>query len=71
MNEWQHIESAPKDGTEILAWVPGWYRGKGGSIVLLWLDGKWTGIGLHRGVNATHWMPIPPGPKDSKDANNV
>ena len=77
MMEWQHIESAPRDGTWIIAWdgksvqpvcwaegYPDEYNG--------WAYGSayWGGT-LYEGVNEvsehpTHWMPLPPPPTGEK-----
>lgn len=75
MTDWQPIETAPKDGTLILAYerpelpfsphdrnVPNfppidvmWWHGG------CWVDGYEVGLRL-----PSHWMPIPPIPKDAK-----
>lgn len=61
--EWQPIETAPRDGTEILTIRENGYIAKG-----VWYDnpfgrtdtvienasGKWWSV--------THWMPLPPPP---------
>ena len=58
---WQPIETAPKDRTEILAWIP-----QCGALVLYWEnlsdDGRWSdGVSrFHR--EPTHWMPLPSAP---------
>lgn len=72
---WQPIETAPKDGTRVLAYQPA---------------GQWSGRGSHRGVlfavvywhqpanpesagfwlpslRPTHWMPLPSAPTQSVD----
>lgn len=70
--QWQPIETAPKDGDEILAWNP--Y----GAVVASWqkwpntAGGYWsTGCGCEndRAVKVTHWMPLPepPNPTPRKD----
>jgi len=72
---WLPIESAPKDGSEFLAW---WDDGKGskhrGVRTTHYLDNSktrtpWAGwIGpsmavVHIGLKPTHWMPLPAAPK--------
>jgi len=77
MTEWQPIESAPKDGTEILLYRPSdcdWAR----VVVGLWEDDRYavkpkpywrhgkqhfTGIREARVYQPTHWMPLPGAPK--------
>ncbi len=62
---WRTIETAPKDGTEIL--LASW----GGDIgVCFWRDDAvmcgWTwGLGKSFG-GATHWMPLPAAPETTK-----
>lgn len=67
--EWQPIETAPKDGTEVILYVPdfdkvttGWYSQK----TRLWPhceefteDGEPCNVGL-----PSHWMPLPPPPSN-------
>ncbi len=73
--EWQPIESAPKDGTEILLlkeiqWTFGDTKdsriGKGNWIGAYWFEEK-TEIWRSRCDtwldDPTHWMPLPDGPK--------
>ena len=59
--QWQPIETAPKDGKElILLWVPAMGHG------LM----KWNGIWDDRVYNCdgpTHWMPLPSAPKPTED----
>lgn len=63
---WREIGSAPKDGTGIVAFVPGFAMG---SMVLFWLDGKWREPANHLAlrVDPTHWMPLPPAPPSQRD----
>lgn len=75
MSDWQPIETAPKDGTDILVTV-----GTGGRChVVAWLDehgepsaeyGWWRvddnkhGPYSLRGASPTHWMPLPDPPSN-------
>ena len=66
MSGWQDIETAPKDGTNILLFVP--Y----GNQVLIsrWtrfsqMQGQWAWSDFKTGplpYDPTHWMPLPPPP---------
>ena len=68
MNEWQSIETAPKDGT----WVALWLRGNRHDsdnerpIVGRWHgdDNPWAGWGYpgFGGYRASHWLPLPAPP---------
>lgn len=58
--EWQPIETAPKDGTEILTCDNGC-----GYSVRYWGEGEDEGMAWLpriRGVFPTHWMPLPEAP---------
>lgn len=74
--EWLPIETAPRDGTEVLVWFSEFYNGM--QDIAQWDDDRyakkprpyWSGRGLHIwGIKAyregkpTHWMPLPPPPK--------
>lgn len=63
---WKPIETAPKDGTDVLVW-------DGSEIFLVWWDSKAEGgdgiwvrgdHSMHRPV--THWMALPQPPKTDK-----
>lgn len=72
MSEWQPIETAPKDGTEIALWFPipdgGLpYGGEAAMNAACICIGKWDEIlddwdVEHIDDEATHWMPLPPWP---------
>ena len=58
--DWQPIETAPKDGYAILAWVSGWRR----AHIVYWDGEEWVGVtGLSKLKVPTHWMPLPEPPK--------
>ena len=70
-NEWQPIETAPKDGTPFLS-----YRVLRShpdiASVRFWPDGKIGGLagGWRYDLNGngpTHWMPLPTPPATAKD----
>ena len=67
--EWRDIETAPKDGTRVLLWLPDVDRGLPGvEAAQWWGDCWWTNGGPNAGAdmaewsNATHWMPLPAPP---------
>jgi len=64
-NEWQPIETAPKDGTNILVFendnesdaevmIANYYGGNGHWSI------SWDDRGIE--INPTHWMPLPKPP---------
>jgi hypothetical protein len=61
--QWQPIETAPKDGTNVLLFFRDWCRG--GPLVTAgwWVDGAdvWE-ILEGSGGSADAWMPLPPPP---------
>lgn len=65
---WQPIDTAPKDGTRILAWVKGRPLDDNRCIVE-WVEvageGQWA-ISDNKWfrLHPTHWMPLPEPPKD-------
>lgn len=77
--EWQPIETAPKDGTDVLLWGKwaGEVSGPTENIVIdigFFTDGSsdyagkfwWalkTGDAYMCWINPTHWMPLPTPPK--------
>ena len=69
-NEWQPIETAPKDGTWILVYKPfnlygfddsEWYVDK---YIVRWADECWNISMDDIVVYPTHWMPLPNPPKN-------
>lgn len=66
MDKWQPIETAPKDGTEILGWVYGerWAVCKYHKNSMFKVEGFAT-YGWDDGyewADPTHWMPLPDPP---------
>jgi len=64
---WQPIETAPKDGTEIIVWWPE----IGHPYITKWtrfINGNLYRDGWHCGIweveRPTHWMPLPKPPKE-------
>lgn len=67
--EWQPIETAPKDGSWVIALL------KDGDICraaafefyrkIVWGTGRVVGMNCYpETVDATHWMPLPPPPSE-------
>lgn len=55
------METAPRDGTPFLGFMPTFYQNKGGVEVCVRLDGEWITTSLMR-VNPSHWWPLPKRP---------
>ena len=57
---WQPIETAPKDGTEVLLWVDCLDR-----VLAAWKDGRWveTWDDNPLAFSPTCWMPLPEAPQ--------
>jgi hypothetical protein len=59
--KWLPIESAPKDKTMVLLFIP---HTIGGSVVsAIFQVGKWVDTRTFDYVTPTHWRPLPPAPK--------
>lgn len=63
--DWQPIETAPKDGTPVLVWWAHWCNHP---IVASWYVG-WSAEEAisSSGPDPTHWRPLPARPADAKD----
>jgi hypothetical protein len=57
IREWQPIETAPKDGTQVWAW-----DAERGSNPALWVEGAWWITYDDAMIHPTHWMPLPDPP---------
>lgn len=62
---WQPIETAPRDGTDILVATQSYL---GGVVMAAWDKGRrqemaWMDMYGDAYPDATHWMPLPPPPK--------
>lgn len=73
MGEWQIIDTAPRDGTDILLSGPefdSWWKRPpvvGASKPDEWGDDRWYGhddVGEALNIQPTHWLPLPPVPSD-------
>lgn len=65
LNYWQPIETAPRDGTRILCYLP---FGRGFTTQTHWHIDKRGGNWYDEGgeLCPTHWMPLPDKPENSK-----
>lgn len=63
MNAWQTIETAPRDGVDVLVFFPG---ADTPIMICHEIDGDWheqnPSIGPPVDVEATHWQPLPAPP---------
>jgi hypothetical protein len=66
MVPWQPIETAPKDGSQVLLWFPSRHQGKGGMSWGCFIGGEWLDANARRDNSATLWMPLPPAPKEGE-----
>ena len=58
---WRDISSAPKDGTRVLMWGPGW----DGPMTHEWPNAEIAEAELRNWINPpTHWRPLPSPPKE-------
>lgn len=74
--DWQPIETAPKDGTLILCFYPD-RHGHDRYSLRYWSTGDWRSSGRKEGwcdqyrqlrsIDPTHWMPLPPPPAASQE----
>ena len=66
--EWKPIDTAPKDGTEILLyWAREARRNGVGSIVICAWDGEdWVDEDGYSFWDPTHWMPLPTPPNEGE-----
>ena len=64
MTDWQPIETAPRDGTVVLAYDPNWYRYP---HPMEYRDGAWS-LWFHDvgAMRPTHWMPLPEPPGEGE-----
>lgn len=67
---WEKIETAPKDGSPILAWQAETIY-KFGFGICGYFNNEWellnpNGTGLSIGFYPTHWVPLPHCPEDKQ-----
>lgn len=62
--EWKQIETAPKDGTDILGYIVNDGEPIGFADVISWYADKWfNNYGDFLYAKPKFWMPLPPPPK--------
>ncbi|MBV9655414.1 MAG: hypothetical protein JOZ42_12720 [Acetobacteraceae bacterium] len=64
---WQTIDTAPKDGSDILGWIPATPGGPGFAVTLCWEDDAWQGTEAETRLlrySPTHWRPPGAGPAE-------
>lgn len=60
MTEWQPIDTAPKDGSDVLLYADFCYTAFWDGSFRGWVD---NARGSLWPIPATHWMPLPEAPK--------
>lgn len=67
MSEWQPIETAPQDGTEMLGYRAGKYanayRVQRDDCEMWYFGGLSASIRIRPDAKPTHWMPLPSPPE--------
>lgn len=64
--EWRFMDTAPRDGTPILAWVR-WQNASPSPAIVAYEVREWVRVGMRRTVGEqalTHWMPLPGEPEE-------
>jgi hypothetical protein len=62
-SEWRRIESAPRDETPILAFIPADEVDAAQQHVVRFRDGEWQLVGYEAfRYEPSHWQPLPAGP---------
>jgi len=66
--QWQPIETAPKDGTEILGLFPNYHLRMNVTSMFWGSPGVWVNAFEDENYreSPTHWMPLPPAPKKKR-----
>lgn len=68
--EWRPIETAPKDGKDILLWSPR-INPKWDDVVFVagWFNGSWVAVSGATWAEdeVTHWMPLPKPPLSASE----
>ena len=63
MSEWQPIETAPKDGTEVLGFVSSDTGADDFFAVICFWENQWRVSSVLDATDVTHWMPLPEPPE--------
>ena len=66
VSRWEPIETAPKDGTEV---VTARSRSYGQDVSTDWYAVDLLSIERGWLIGTTHWTPLPPPPPEARDAN--
>lgn len=69
--KWQPIETAPKDGSQILTWRANWpglmaAKDKCWFQISFWSDQHWGFVCWPKNTQPTHWMQLPEPPKEGE-----
>lgn len=62
-SEWQPMDTAPKDGSRVLCWHPGWLAPESGCLYgMFWASNGYAADHGGWKYQPTHWRPLPPPP---------